>query len=286
MRTHLPVPFSASPTSLSLLAGAFLAGSPGWAACPEPLSPDGLDQRLEAAERDLGDLDSDAFLADTADLDKQVACLDAPVDAKLAARIHRAFALRSYLGREESQARVTLVSSKAVDPNYVFPFWLLPERHELRDIYAEVPDDRPMLPVLPAKRGELRFDGVPVDDRPQLHPAVVQVLDNEGKVLRSEWVRATDVLPEYDEARPVLPRLAGSARTVRTTLLVTAASTAVLAGASYGVAGIANGRFNNTTSRDTVLSSQRLANTMVTTSAISGGVAVVSFGSAFFVGRF
>jgi hypothetical protein len=258
-----------------------------WGApCPEPQALGPLEVELEAAERKLGDLDSDGFLADTADLSARIGCLAEPVEPTRAAHLHRVFGLRAYLARQEEDAKAAFGSARDADPTYVFPFWLVPERHEIRELYAASEPDLTHFPVLPAKSGVLLFDGEESTDRPRFRPTLVQVLDDDGNVVRSAWIRPTDLMPEYDEAHPVLPPLAGGPKAVRTSLFVGSATAAVVSGVSYGLAGVANGRFNNAANNPELLASQRQANTFVTTSAIAGGAAVASLTGALLIGRF
>lgn len=264
----------------------WMASAAAGSGCEAPIGIDTLEAQLEQAERALGDLNSDGFLSQTADLAARVECVEGAVPPKVAAHVHRVFGLRAYLGRQDADARAAFSSARAVDPDYVFPFWLLPERHAIREVYAEAEPDLAVLPVLPARNGELRFDGRPIDERPQLRPTVVQVLGNDGAVVATRWLRPADGLPPYDASRPVLPPLIGSKRTLRTTLLVSGIAAGVLAAGSYGVAGVANAGFQKAENRDEVFGNQRLANAMVYTSGISGGVAVVSLTGAFLVGRF
>ena len=264
-----------------LLTTLSLAATP----CPEPLTPDALTVQLEAAQRDLGDLDSDGFLDKTADLAQRLPCLAGVLTPPQAARLHQVFGLRAWLGRQTGDARAAFASSKASDPDYVFPFWLLPPSHELRDVYAEAEPDLAILPVLPAKAGDLYFDGVPATVRPQLRPVVLQITDADGKVLTSTWLRPADGLPPYEATRPVLPPLIGSARTLRTGLLTASVVGAVVAAGAYGTAGLANRGFNKARDRDGVFDNQRLANGMVITSGVGAGVAVIAISAAFVVGR-
>lgn len=256
-----------------------------WAAPCADESLVALEGDLTEAERRLGDLDSDAFLDQTADLASRVACLSEPVENVRAAHVHRVFGLRAYLARQDADARAAFASARAADPTYVFPFWLVPERHEIRELYAKSEPDLTRFPVLPARQGALLFDGEETTERPRFRPTLAQVVEDDGKVSASAWLRPTDVMPDYDEARPVLPPLAGGPKAVRTTLLVTSATTAVLSGLSYGLAGLANQRFQDATDRDTVLDAQRASRTYVTTSAVAGGAAVASLTGAFLVGR-
>ncbi|MCB9679685.1 MAG: hypothetical protein H6737_31550 [Alphaproteobacteria bacterium] len=254
--------------------------------CADRSTPRELDALLESAERDLGELDSDGFLEQTADLPRVLSCLEDPLTSRQAARVHRAFGLRAFLGRQEAGAREAFAAARHADPDYVFPFWLVPERHAIRQLYADATPTEAVLPVLPARAGELRFDGAPIDERPQLRPVVVQVLDADGKVAATGWLRPTDPLPPYEPTHPVLPPLIGPSRTVRTGLLVTAGLSTLVAGGAYGWAGLANRDFQKAADRDSLFGSQRRANTLVTTSAIAGGTAVVSLTGAFLVGRF
>lgn len=263
----------------------FIALALAAAPCPAPLTPEALMVELEAAQRDLGDLDSDGFLDKTADLAQRLPCIDGVLTAPQAARLHQVFGLRAWLGRQSGDARAAFASSKAADPDYVFPFWLLPPSHELRDVYAEADPDLAILPVLPPRDGELIFDGVVATVRPQLRPVVLQITDGDGKVVTSTWLRPADGLPAYEATRPVLPPLIGSARTLRTGLLATSVIGAVVAAGAYGTAGLANRGFNKAQTRDGVFGNQRLANGMVITSGVGAGVAVLSLSAAFVVGR-
>lgn len=255
------------------------------APCAERGNAEALSARVEQAEKQLGDLDSDGFLQKTNDLSVRVECLAEALSPVQAAELHRTFGLRAYLGQQTEDAKDAFSSARAADPDYVYPFWLVPERHEIRELYGAAEPDLAVLPVLPAKSGSLRFDGVEGTERPMFRPTVVQVFDDEGQVQASAWLRPTDALPPYEEARPVLPPLIGASRTARTTLLVSSGVAVVTAGAAYGLSGLANSRFRDATDRESLFSTQRSANTFVYTSAISGGVAVATLTGAFLVGR-
>ncbi|MEZ4319861.1 MAG: hypothetical protein R3F61_20290 [Myxococcota bacterium] len=254
--------------------------------CAERPSPGELEAVLEAAERALGDLDSDGFLEKTTDLATRVACLEGVLDPRQVARIHRAFGLRAWLARQEPDARAAFSSSRNADPDYVFPFWMVPESHALRELYSEADPAPGAVPVIPAREGMLWFDGAEGDVRPLLRPVVVQLVEPDGSVERSAWLRPTDPLPPYESTHPVLPPLVGAPRTLRTGLLVSSAAFALTAVAAYGGAALANTDFQKASDRDALFGSQRRANNLVVTSGITGGVAVASFTGALLVGRF
>lgn len=264
---------------------ALLAATTFAAPCPEALSYTSLEARLDEAEHALGDLRSDRFLELTRGLASDVECIDDVLTPPQAAHLHRVFALRAFLGRQEDDTRSAFSASRAADPTYVLPFWLVPEQHTLRGLYAEAVPDPALRPVIPARNAEIRMDGAPTTDRPLLRPVFVQIVDDEGSVATSAWLRPSDAMPAYTPTRPILPPLIGNARTLRRTLLVVAGATAVGAVASYGVAGIQNARFQKATDRETLLGGRRGANSMVGTSIVCAGVSVGSFTGALLVGR-
>lgn len=270
------------------LVGLALAGTSD-KACPAPVTAAELQQSLQEAETAYSRLDVEAFSDAMDQASFQVPCLAEAVDTGLVARVHRMEGLRQYVALSEERAVQAFAAARAADPTYVIPTWLVPDGHELRQLYGQMPLQNGEIEEVPAPlAGGLRFDGQAASARPARWPTLVQVLDPDGRTVASAYLFPGDALPPY-LAAPSAERPASSpgARAPRLVLLGSSVALAVGAGVTWGLAGAAERSFDDPHPEWGLaeLEAQRAqTNTLATGSALlglaalgTGAVAVFAF---------
>lgn len=218
---------------------------PGKAAepCPAPVTVEQLDAALIQAETAFGNLDVEAFTAAMDDAVYGVPCLRDAVGVATAARLHRLTGIRQFIAHNEQRAVSAFAAARAADPSYVWPAWLLPEGHTMRDLYARFPLENATTELEPAPlSGALRFDGVEGLNRPTRWPTLVQVVSATGDVAETTYLYPEDAMPAYPMTAPPLavssaqPRSGGAPKKVGFVLIGASAISAVGSGAFYGLA--------------------------------------------------
>lgn len=132
---------------------------------------------LDTAERSLTDVDLAGFRAAATAASATVACLSAPVDRPLAARIHRIAGLKAFFNKDEPRAESAFAAARRLDPTYSFPETLLPAGHPARKAWATLdPVPAETVVAAPPRQGELVFDGVVTRARPAAIPTVAQLV--------------------------------------------------------------------------------------------------------------
>ena len=164
-----------------------------WAACPPPVD---LTSALTSAEEAYKRRDPDAFLAAEADAEAALPCLDAPVDQDLAARIHRAIALRAFVEDRRDEERLAFAAARWLRPSWTFPEDMVPLGQEERQDYRAVPTDpRATEPVAEPKTARIYLDGQLAKERSSSWPTLAQILE-DGE-LTTAYLWPDDPLPPY-----------------------------------------------------------------------------------------
>ncbi|MCA9488925.1 MAG: hypothetical protein KC621_03360 [Myxococcales bacterium] len=181
---------------------AWLASLAVAADCP-PAHADELAETLTRAERAYAELDEEAFVRELDELAIRTPCIAEPVTPTLAARYHRAIALRLY-GTSPDRALAAVGAARLADPELSLP-WVTPE-HPLGKAWATPPDlatDRLLRP----RHGALWLDGAEVRGRPEVRSALVQWFPDEGEPTTA-LVFPDDPFPAYDHVSPLRQGLA------------------------------------------------------------------------------
>lgn len=220
-----------------LLVEAALAGE-----CPEgdPLVATNaqVTEALDAAEAKFP-ADADRFVKLMGPVRVTAGCLTEPIQAAVAARYHRLYALQrdpaGKFGLESSLVAGSLKAARALDSAYEFPPALLADGHPLRDAYAKLPPELPDVQRVPAPReGKLLFDGTASLDRPVDVATFYQRTDASGAIVESTYLATGAPLPSY-EVDPVKRRRLG----------ISALATGALAAGLYTGALVTEAQFNN-----------------------------------------
>jgi hypothetical protein len=245
------------------------------AACAVRYNQSVLSARIALAEESfLGD--PAAFSTAAAEMEEALDCLSDPIGTKIAARVHRVRALVAHGAGQTDVAMGSLMSSKALDPDFKFPTGYLPANHDLSQAYGTltVSGRRHHAPL--PREGTLAFDGLATRAYPADRPTVAQLLDPNGKVTWTELVSSGEQLPEY----AVFPR-------TRIVLASAAGGSIVVSAATFALSRLAAAKFDKPTT-DTLEDLERArssANTFASLSLTTGVLAVGSGVAAVAVGN-
>lgn len=175
----------------TIAALALLAPSVSLAACPS--SPDALSTHAAAAEKAFAALDSAAFTAAMTEMEADLGCLESVVPPGIAAEVHKAHGLASFLSRDLQGATASFRSAAAIDHSLSLDPGYAPKGGPLAGAWenAEMagPSLRDDLPT------ELWVDGQRTMDRPRDTPHIVQT--ENGDTYQGVWLTGGQALPEW-----------------------------------------------------------------------------------------
>lgn len=171
--------------------------------CAAPVSAASVAADLADARASFLELDVDRFhlALDRATL--ALPCADAIVSPGLAAELHALEGVRWFVAGDERNAITAFAAAKRARPDVVLIADLFPVAHSARTLWASA-DSAAIVdgPVPVPVDGATWFDGVETGRRPEV-PTVFQLVDGDGKVVTSAWLKPTDALPPYEGRRPV-----------------------------------------------------------------------------------
>ena len=261
---------------------AILLATVGNAAAACPSTTTDLALALSRADSAFVSMDIDAFTTARDDARVLLGCLSVTVTPADAAAYHRMEALDGYIAQDEARALAGFRSAVAVQPSWRLPTDIAPPGNPLHDLYQKAREAPASLNEgvdLPSDHA-LYVDGVRSTTRPTERPIVAQVVDNEGVVLWTGWLRAGEKLAKVKGSGTVgehAPAECGGAR-VSVSLLASAAGVAAVSGGLYALAISSRTAFDDpTTPRHDLDGLRKRANTAV---FASGGAAAVSAGLA------
>ncbi|MCA9494850.1 MAG: hypothetical protein KC621_33205 [Myxococcales bacterium] len=122
------------------------------------------------------------------DVHRAVDCLESPMSAQLAGRVHAAEALTSWLADDRPRGVLALRSMLSANPWGALPMDLIPPEHGLRVWIAEAGEVETVWD--PSLSKWALVDGIPTRAIPTGQPYVLQHRRNSG-AMRSEFVDAT-----------------------------------------------------------------------------------------------
>lgn len=214
--------------------------------CPATVAE--LNAALDEAEAAFVKLDAVGLRAGWMDAAAEVGCLQVSIPPVVAARLHRAGALRAFVDGDEAAARRSMLAARVLDPSGTFPAALLPADHPLRALDPGAgPHVAATIAVRPPPVGTLSFDGQASLYRPSDRPTAMQVLGPDGATVQGAYLWPEEPLGPWtsedprragaERAPPRDPPAAEARSGGRLTrpLAITSAVSLVLAGAAYTV---------------------------------------------------
>jgi len=171
-------------------------------ACDQPVSAAELGRVLDVASTAWVVMDRGSFEAATAERRASLPCLVEEVSPELAIHVHLHEALAWSLERRSDLSQGAFRAILALQPSWVLPVEMAPERHRLRSDFeaAQVADDAgERRPFAPPGDGALMVDGLPSRDVPSHRPFVVQMLDRRGDVVRTHYFTPGSAAPEQQD---------------------------------------------------------------------------------------
>lgn len=164
-------------------------------ACDAPYTLDAAVGDLSATEAALRDGDA-ASGEHAARLESGLACLDAPLNPGLAARLYRAVGA-GLEGAREGSGRSWMQTAYALDQGFVFGMQDLPEDSRVRDVWSDVQSDIP--DPVPLSARELAEGLYKLDGRSLSVPAATSdrphVLQREKDGVWTSWVVEGNAFP-------------------------------------------------------------------------------------------
>ena len=167
-------------------------------ACADQSSIAELNRSMDKAEAAYGGLDLDGFMASSDLLRTDLPCLGEPMTRVVAERIHRIEGLRGYLDGDRRAASQSFAAARALDPEYSFPDTLVPPGYPEFELYNAL--DLTLgstTKVDPMIDGYVLLDGKVGNDRPTDWPTIVQVINEDGEVVVTKYVRPGEPMPSY-----------------------------------------------------------------------------------------
>ena len=183
---------------LLLLALPIAALQTAAAACPTAAALSELNRDVDRAERAYGTLDLDGFMSSSDALRADLPCLGEPMTRVVAARIHRVEGLRGFVDSDRRAAAQSFAAARSLEPDYRFPEDLVPSGYPEWELYDAI--DLTLggsAKVDPMIDGYILFDGKVGPERPTEWAAIVQIINEEGEVVNTAYLRPGQPMPSY-----------------------------------------------------------------------------------------
>lgn len=167
-------------------------------ACADKATIAELNRSMDKAETAYGSLDLDGFMGSSDLLRTDLPCLGEPMTRVVAERIHRIEGLRGYLDGDRRAASQSFAAARALNPDYSFPDTLVPAGYPEFELYNAL--DLTLgstSKVDPMIDGYVLLDGKVGNDRPTDWPTIVQVINEDGDVVVTKYVRPGEPMPSY-----------------------------------------------------------------------------------------
>ena len=220
-----------------------------------------------------------------------------PIPPILAARLHRAVALRAFVSGDQAGARRALLAARVLDPTGEYPTSVIPADHPLRALDPGVPAVAPATnTVATPPAGQVYFDGHSRLDRPSDRPTAYQLIGQRGDTLTGAYLLPEEPMPAYPAGLSVaktnvstgatVPLATGKKSHISVPLAIIGGLGFVGAGVTYALAGDSNSQFyQDGKSEDEIRQLYDQTNTLVYISAACATVGVGTGVSAMIVGQ-
>lgn len=165
------------------------------ASCDQPVTTAELVAFIEQAELSVG-RDAQLFGQALEQLENSLPCVDGLIGPELAARIHRAQGLRSFVAGAGGRSVMAFAAARRIEPGFRFPESVFPSAHPVPRLYEQAAEVTWQVEPVVAPHGStlLWLDGVVRSERPVVAPAVAQY-QRDGEVVLSAYVWPEDDLP-------------------------------------------------------------------------------------------
>lgn len=160
------------------------------AACPTPISVNGLSSEMDRAEQAYSQLDLDGFMAATNELRQDLPCVAQPLEPPVAARYHRLEGLRGYVDQDRRGSTQSFAAARSIDATYRFPETLVPAGYPEWEFYEAIDLKLGGEEKIPPRiDGWLRVDGKDSQTRPTDWATIIQAFDDDDQVLGTWYLR-------------------------------------------------------------------------------------------------
>jgi hypothetical protein len=224
--------------------------------CPAPVTLPEFEARLDAAQAAYAELDPLRFSQKLDVTRALLLCLDEPIGRADAAWVHRLEAFDAWLDHDEAHVLGALRSVFAADPAYTFPPEVAPPGNPFTKLVEAARAAGPGS-TAPFDRPDVRIDGIPAMQLPQDRPYILQVVAGREVTYTAYLQGGAEVAVPFPSqavaaggvAQGSLP--ASTAAKDRsydpraTPWLVGAGTSALLAGAAYGLALSSRSAYDN-----------------------------------------
>ena len=199
--------------------------------CAAPVDDQTLLARADVAMQARARLDASALTEGTRATLSALDCLERPVSAPAAVKIHQISGLHMQIedNGDVARARTAFASARLVDPDARLPVEIASPDVALYTDYTSIPlNTLVTIPLPEPSRGVLYVNGRPSNEIPATWPAIVQYADKSGQLTFSTYHMPREPIPFYPNRRSYkAPRTLGFV-----SVGVVAASTAFLVPAS------------------------------------------------------
>jgi len=252
------------------------------AACDAPSKNADLVEALDAAELAFGEFEVEDFKAAHALATSHLECLNEPISRTTAAEFHRVSGLSLFLDRNSPDAAKSFAAARAIEPDYSFPTDLIPPGNPMLETYTSVEPDSGATEMLARpKTGSIKLDGSGSLNRRVSLPAIFQLFDGRGAVVKSTLLAPGDALPEYERAGSAAPEKVGGGG-AKVPLMIGAGASLAIAGGLYGSGMATRSGYQNATTVAEAESKRGLTNGLVIGAGVAG-LAAVGMGTTSFL---
>jgi hypothetical protein len=213
-------------------------------------------------------------------------CLMEAVPAGTVADLHRTLGLRAFGDRDPDGASREFAAARLVEPGYRLGPLIAPPGHPITDAYVALDlKDQSWAAFAESPTGTILVNGTSSRRRPRDLPVLLQVVNYDGHIEHSLYLRPTDAVPVWLVEAPDWVGK-GNAHRLRRATLQAAAATAAASGVLYVLAARTEARYLDDGTPYAQLESLRArANTLTLASGTAGAVAVVAGTGAYLVFR-
>jgi hypothetical protein len=184
---------------LFLLSLALLWARNAHGACEKATTVMEITSAVAAGEKAFEDMDQAALLAARDRALGALRCVNAPITAGDAVRMHWLLAL-SYFTTDRSRVSPILLAIQRLDATREIGEAFAPSsEHPLSKLYdqARFLPDGDFEPVYPPQGGWANVNGMRGADRPLSQPAVIQVFDAQGAIVETRYIEPGETLPAW-----------------------------------------------------------------------------------------
>ena len=184
-----------------VVVGAMVASSPAYATCSRATSRADLALAGLEAGTAFTEMDPERFERARVAVIAAVDCTQDVLPGADVATFHGVMAMAAFIRHDDVGAVNAFRGARAADTAWTLDPVVVPEGHPMRTQYtlASTLADGARRSIQSTAGRELLVDGAPGDTFPSDRPAVLQVLSEDGRVVKTYYILSIDGLPTWIE---------------------------------------------------------------------------------------